>query len=285
MTLAHRYDWERLRVFVNSLNQSGFQGELVVFGSCLNSDTIQNLRVRGATVIEVRLPLFRLRNIFLLTGWKHWRLLFSFLEERPKLKIVLAKAIFNIMCVRFVYFYEYLRNKPNQYQKILVADCRDVCFQSDPFQKICDDEIVSFLEGTTIGESDYNKRWLSESFGERVLQELSNHEVICAGVTLAGATSMLEYLHQMVEACCKVIHMQPVAGADQGVHNGLLHRHTFSKSTLYELDNAICLTLGCGVNPRTRNGTIIDSSGTTVSILHQYDRHPDLKQHIEKNFR
>jgi hypothetical protein len=284
MTLAHRYDWEKLRVFVNSLNQSGFQGELVVFGSSLSSDTIQKLREHGATVIEVRLPLFRLRNIFLLTGWKHWRFLLNYLERRPELKTALTKAIFNIMCVRFVYFHEYLKNRSNQYQKVLVADCRDVCFQSDPFEKINHDEVVSFLEGTTIGESSYNKLWLTESFGERICQDLLNHEAICAGVTLGGAACMLEYLHQMVDTCCKVIHMQPVAGADQGIHNGLLHRHAFKKSTLYKLDNPICLTLGCGVEPRTQNGTVVDSSGTTVSMLHQYDRNPDLKQLIENKF-
>jgi hypothetical protein len=283
LTLAYRYRWQDLRVFVNSLTNSGFKGDLVIFGSRLDRETIAILRSKGVIVQPVFLPLLRLRNVFLLPGWKPCRWLIKAMPSF-NLKRALGKRVFNIMCARFAHFHHYVERNLHRYDKILIADVRDVCFQTDPFPMDDEHSIVSFLEEETIGASNANTGWMREVFGQHVPPALLKCTICCAGVTLGKAPAMLNYLSRMLESFFTVEMMSPVAGVDQAVHNVLFHGSHIPGCGMLKNGNRICMTMGSGEPFLLDENRNVMADGGIISILHQYDRHPELNRIILQKY-
>jgi hypothetical protein len=277
LTFAHGYSWTDLSVFFNSLRKTGFTGDVVVFASRLSEATINALEERGVIVKRVHLPLFKLRNIFLLAGWWPWKLLLRMLPNF-KSKRAFSKIVFNIMCARFAHFHQYLEDNLDSYGHVLTTDIRDVCFQADPFSVSQHLPIVSFLENLRIADG-VNAQWLLEAYGKQLDRSILSETVTCAGVTLGTATAMLDYLTKMLHHLFKVDLMVPVAGVDQAVHNFLFHRQQLADSVRMPNGNPICFTMGDG-EPYQLNdrGEVLAHDGSPVSILHQYDRHAELKK-------
>ena len=275
LTFAHGYTWPSLEIFFNSLRASGFDGDIAVFSSRLDSNTIKILEERGITVCNAWLPLFRLRNILLLGGWKPWKLLLRLLPSLP-LKRAIGKRAFNIMCARFAHFHEFLEQNADRYAKVLITDIRDVCFQADPFAAIEGDGIVSFLEPIKI-EGGANGQWMQEAYGAKLDPTILNESVCCAGVTIGATPAVMDYLTQMLRHLCEVDLMTPVAGVDQAIHNFLFHRDRLAGSQVMKNGNPLCLTMGSGEPFTLDEEERLVADGKVVAILHQYDRHPELK--------
>lgn len=275
MTFAHGYQWTDLSVFFNSLAATGYDGDVVVFASRLPEDTMERMKAAGATVIPVWLPLFHLRNVFLIPGWAPWRLLFRLLPFY-RTRRWLSKLVFNIMCARFAHFQHYLSENIERYSHVMVTDIRDVCFQRNPFEQPLPGDIVSFLEIILIGNG-VNRKWLAEAFGNTVDPGLYEKEVSCAGVTIGNSTSMMQYLELMLDGLQKVERMTPVAGVDQAIHNEIFHHNRITGSVLLGNGNALCNTMGHG-DPLSldTDANVLDTNGVKVAVLHQYDRIPEV---------
>ena len=283
LTLAYGYDWEQLRVFVVSLVKSGFQGDLVIFGAKLSRATIQMLKQHGVVYKPVFLPLFRLRNVFLLPGWKPYKWLFTVLPS-AKLRRFLAKYVFNIMCARFAHFQHYLESHAGEYANVVVADVRDVCFQRDPFADPLPGDLVSFLETMRISESRANSKWVLQAFGPEQSHGLSDKIVSCAGVTLGKASAMLAYFNAMLAGLYKVGEMTPVAGVDQAVHNRIFHDQQIPGAVLLANGNPWCMTMGPGVEYVLDAEDHVLAGTTPIAVLHQFDRYPDLKTRVYQKY-
>ncbi len=275
MTFAYGYSWAEISVFFNSLKAVGYNGDVVVFASRLSQETINQITAKGTRVIPVWLPLFHLRNVFLIPGWKPWRLLFRILPS-ARLRRWIAKRIFNIMCARFAHFQNYLCDNLDQYSHAMITDIRDVCFQRNPFESPLPGNIVSFLEIILLGDG-VNRKWLAEAFGDRVDPTLYDKEVSCAGVTLGTSEAMMRYLDLMLHGLQKVEMMTPVAGVDQAVHNEILHLNKIDGSVLFGNGNPLCNTMGHG-DPLSLDidSNVLANDGTKVAILHQFDRIPQV---------
>ena len=283
MTLAYRYRWADLSVFVNSLKRTGFDGDLVVFAARLDRRTIRELKSRGVIVRRIFLPLWHLHNIFLIPGWFPWRWLLRLLPNRAT-KRGLAKWIFSIMCVRFAYFHDYLSRHRDQYDQVLVTDIRDVCFQGPPFENLGSHTIVTFLENQPIWQSNINLLWIVHTYGQKYPPELLEKCIACAGVTLGTTDGMLSYLTQMLDGMFSAEKMRPVDGTDQAIHNYIFHLGLLPGSAMMENGNAICMTMGPGDPFELDVDSRLVSQGKIVSILHQYDRFPDLRAAKQERF-
>lgn len=275
MTFAHGYQWADLSVFFQSLRSTTYDGDVVVFASRLSEATMDRMREAGATVIPVWLPLFHLRNVFLIPGWLPWRLLFSMVSSSD-IRRSISKRVFNIMCARFAHFQHYLSDNIGRYSHVMVTDIRDVCFQRNPFEHPLPGDIVSFLEIIPLG-GGVNRKWLSEAFGNRVDNRLYAKDVSCAGVTLGTSEAMMRYLDLMLGGLQKVERMTPVAGVDQAVHNDILHLDKIPCSVLLGNGNPLCNTMGHG-DPLSLDtmGNVLARDGTKIAILHQFDRIPEV---------
>lgn len=283
MTLAYRYKWKDLSVFVNSLKNTGFSGDLVVFAARLDQRTIRELESRGVIVRRIFLPLYRLHNVFLVPGWRPWRWLFRMIPNRA-VKRSIAKRVFSIMCARFAHFHAYLSRHRDKYGQVMISDARDVCFQGLPFENLGTRSMVTFLENQLISENKGNLVWLVQTYAHKFPPTLLHQPIACAGVTLGTTDGMMDYLTLMLDGMFKAVKMRPVDGTDQAVHNFIFHTGLLADSTVMANGNAICRTMGPGDPFDLDEQSRLISQGKVVSILHQYDRYPELKEIMAGKF-
>jgi len=78
--------------------------------------------------------------------------------------------------------------------------------------------------------------------------------------------------------------MRPVEGTDQAIHNYLFHLGLLPNSTMMANGNPICRTMGPGDPFDLDEESRLVSDGRIVSILHQYDRDPGLKEIMNARF-
>ena len=283
MTLAYRYGWKDLAVFANSLKASNFKGDFVVFSAAQDRTAVETMRAQGIIVIPVFLPLYRLHNVFLLPGWAPYRALFRSLPGF-RWKQSLGKFLFSLMCARFAHFHDYLVRHRDRYDRVALADVRDVVFQTEPFAQLGDHRLVSFLEDRPIRDSDLNRAWVIETYGESGSQHLMDKTVVCAGVTLGTTEAMEAYLCRMLEGMFAAKKMHPVSGTDQAIHNEIFHSGLAGDCTMLANGNPLCLTMGPGEPFIFDDAKRVTNDSQVISILHQYDRHPELKQVMNERF-
>jgi hypothetical protein len=284
LTFAYTYKWSNLKVFVESLENTGANADLVIYGSRLSRNTLKELGNRQIKVIPVFTPLIRLRNIFLLAGWWPYRILLRY-SKSVKIKRIISTYVFNLMCARFSHFLDFLKNNYSAYDNVLIADVRDVYFQSNPFNNLLSNKLFSFLEEGIIGENKSNAKWVKDAYGVQELKSLYNNVITCAGVTIGSSELILKYLELMVSELLNVRHMAPVLGVDQAVHNMIFHKKLIPEATLLGNGNSLCMTMGLMSKFDLNDQGMVVVGDEIISILHQYDRFKDLKNKIDSRFK
>lgn len=191
---------------------------------------------------------------------------------------------------RYFWYSDYIRNLERAPGKILLTDTRDVVFQSDPFSHETGDDLVCGLEPINMGACVVNREWYSHCYGNRNLEAMASFPVICSGVTMGSRKTILCYLEEM---CAEILRrgrkIVRANGYDQSIHNhllrhGLLEDHVrFSTAkdaliaTLHHVDVENEIELGSDDLLRNKEGDLI-------SIIHQYDRHPELEKAVMHRF-
>jgi len=256
MGLAANYTKKDLYLFVTSLRDSGFTGDIVLFITAFDQETSD---------------FFKLYNI---TAVRQWQNLFSYL---------------NLQFARHVAYYDYLvklHDSGIRYDKIFLTDVRDVLFQIEPFQAIPVDPITFFLESdvVTIGTCECNSSWIASGFGERELSRLAAKPISCSGTVVGSWRSIIEYLLWML-ILSTLLHEDAVgvAGIDQGCHNMLVHSNLLSEQRIAANGDGV-LTLHHVIGRETvyvsADGFVVDTAGNRFPVIHQYDRLHELTDHV-----
>jgi hypothetical protein len=239
------HDLNEIRPFVESLRQSSFEGDIVLFVSRLAPTTIDYLR------------------------YNHCILLDYPFDETHKL--------ISVNSYRFILFRRFLERNKKVYKHVMLTDTRDVIFQKDPFDFSIDDRLCVFLEDPSkrIGTCPFNAGWILKKYGRSELSRLYNCEISCSGVTMGGISQILSYLAALHDHL-----MPPVSfvGDDQGGHNYLVYHDLIGPLRAIRNMQGPVLTMGYLPFGRIRwdsSGRILDDNGDIINILHQYDRHPD----------
>lgn len=243
--LAAGYHYGDVRPFLASLDQVGYSGDRVLFVS----DTTRNLdRIHSHSVTTI--PIERA------TGC----------ENVP----------YNGL--RYFSYLNYLESS-ERYDRILIADVRDVIFQQDPFSFPWAKGLNCTLEdrNATIGGCPYNAHWVREHLGPKMLTTLADKTVSCSGTTVGDYSTMVDYLRSMTRYLTPPPTANRMAGYDQAIHNRLVHTGQIHPMTLHD-NNGPILTLGQTQGEPTINeaGIVLNEAGTPAHIVHQYDRKPIL---------
>ncbi len=171
--------------------------------------------------------------------------------------------------ILFDWFFNHDSGKyANSFDRILALDIRDSVFQSDPFtqfnfqlntqtrtvMEVPDNDrnmtervqldrnrMLVFGENRIIPitKCDWNRGWIQDCFGDKVLEMVSTQPISCSGVSIGGAPRMIQYIHMMSQVLLGNFPCIPTPndaidskfpkcernGVDQGVHNALLHLH------------------------------------------------------------
>lgn len=122
---ATGYNWDHLKYWVNSIQKTGFKGDVAIVGSDMHGETVKELTSRGVLVNLFGAPTE---------------------DGGAETK---GKGIPHVE--RFFYISTFLRNHMQEYDRVVATDTRDVIFQSNPFDWIENNaalyEVVATGEG------------------------------------------------------------------------------------------------------------------------------------------
>ena len=283
LTIVQKLEYPALAPFLQSLRQTGFRGQVVFFVCGVSPVTIERLHSAGVRTIPFKYTSIRHRHPILIL-WPMWRWLFRVMRDDPARRRM-ARHVFNLFFLRWLLYEDFLQAEGEQFENVLMTDCRDVVFQRDPFAEPNPSGICFYLEpeSQTIGSCPVNQQMLRECFDEQMVRQMADCRIACAGTTLGTLEAVKAYLQRMVKESYCVRKMALVPGADQGLHNYLVHRGMLPQAHIIE--NAAGAVFTMGVAPTTQfrfnsADEVVRSDGGVIPVLHQYDRHPEVRQKL-----
>jgi hypothetical protein len=168
----------------------------------------------------------------------------------------------------------------------MLTDIRDVFFQADPFGKVKPDRLSVFEETPIVplGKEPFNSKWIKTLFGSECFDAMSDYSIICSGVTIGGTEAVINYLDRMATY---LIRFHEPNGYDQGIHNYLVRNDLVSRADVYCFGDGPVLNLGIvseSTIKRNNVGEVLLEDGAICSVVHQYDRIPELVEYVSGKF-
>lgn len=177
---------------------------------------------------------------------------------------------------------------------LMLLDARDAYFQSNPFltlPRTTDTKgsgmLYFFGENTNqtrLGRSPKNRKWLERAYSVGLSSLLAEKPTICSGSTMGEQIAIEAYLRAMVNEWDETQVLQK--GADQGFHNylyystKLLNTKEIRSITVFDQGKGIINNLGALRNLklmdlglyRVEDGGVYNWEGTLSPVVHQWDR-------------
>jgi hypothetical protein len=266
------YDWSKIKYWVNSINKSGFKGDKVLIFMSVDKDTLQKVNDAGFTAIVISQP-----------------------DEFGNYKY---ESRLPVHVERFFHIYNFLRE--NRYRYVITTDVKDVIFQQDPIkyieENIGDKKLMFASESLLYKDEPWGNQNLIETFGPYFHSIFKNNLIFNVGV-LAGRGD------DMRDLACMIFNMsinRPIPIVDQSTFNFMISMAPYLYTSLYlKSEDAWACQLGTTADPskieqfkslleepspRFENGKVVTSLGKEFTIVHQYDRVPEWRQFIEKEY-
>lgn len=265
---------EQLAPFFLSLEKAGYRGDVCLCVADLDPSTLSFLRARQVNLIPFR-------KAYLKHKWSRladigkW---FMKPHQRRQFDEQILLTYIHLHCARHVYCREYLAECGGIYDRVMLADTRDILFQKDPFDFEMADGLTVFVEDSSakIGSCFTNSTWIRDGFGEKILEKLSDKTIYCSGTIFGSPENMAEYFERVLEVYATY---RPRQTIDQATHNYIMHLQPPAGWRPFDNDNGPVLTMAKMKAEQIRfdeRGFIVNAEGRVYSTLHQYDRHPEL---------
>ncbi|MEA5390233.1 hypothetical protein VB738_03055 [Cyanobium gracile UHCC 0139] len=170
---------------------------------------------------------------------------------------------------------------------VLLADVRDVIFQSDPFAHVSSgrytgDEILK------VKDCHSNAVWIKAAYGEEIFHQLADKVSVCSGVSIGTIGSMREYLDAFCQETIRVMQdkcLDTLPVWDQAFHIKMLLLDGFPFQTVPWNGFVATVAQAAGEHLRVNADGLVEVDGRVPAILHQYDRHPPIQEHIHATYR
>lgn len=274
------YKWDQIKYWVNSLDRSGFEGMKAVVAYNMDNETVNELTNRGYAVLCF---------------------------ERTPTGVVYPKKDFSIVVERFLHYYIMLHSEANAkvLRWVIATDVKDVVFQKNP-SLVLDRRDVScynFLmssEAITYQYEPWGANNLFQSFGPQMYEKHKDHAIVNCGV-LAGKFDMFMGLSKTLYLMCAnaVQHVPGGGGPDQAALNLLLDTPAYESITcVADHNDDWAAQLGTTMDPRkiqaylpyiteplprlSPEGLVVNPANTPYTIVHQWDRVPEVKEAVER---
>lgn len=261
-----KYKFELLKPWINSIKETGFDGDIVLIAVDPDATTVQEI-------------------------------------ERAGVKVVKATNEKNMMIhmLRFLYIYNYLKINPN-YRYVITTDVRDVIFQKNPseyLQQVFGSKekgIIAQSEAIKIKDEAWNRDNIIKNFGQYFYMDVVDSPVYNVGI-LAGTC---EYIKELCFELFQMSSNRPDWVADQAAYNMILNHMPWSNVTVkLELTNAWAVNAHVTNKPDQmeefgpyllegrpymKDGVVYNSEGKSFTIVHQYDRVPEWMEYYMNKF-
>lgn len=183
--------------------------------------------------------------------------------------------------IRWEWYYQYLQNNFNRYDRVMHVDAFDTFFFGDPFAFASDFNTLYFQqEGKTIRRCNFNTNWLLSCHKDAKNKRIINNMILCSGSLIGGMNPFFQFTKLLItddqwKNCWN-------AGFDQGDFNYIFYTkwQKFANFSLISTKLLTCedrfMTLFyCMKPPVSLNGkNQIQSPRTnnTIIFMHQYNR-------------
>lgn len=285
---AANYGWKELKYWVNSIKRSGFDGDIALVTTNIESEDIIKLTDEGVklTIYGNRMP----------NG--------SYTAHSNGAPHV----------ERFFYIWNHLNTEVQEYRYVICTDTRDVVFQSNPSiwleNNLVSYSLVSSSEGMRYKNETWGNQNLHDTFGPYFHRIFKENMINNVG-TLAGTS---EYMQGLMFAIFQMSINRPIPIVDQAVYNVLMNTIPW-KYDNYETTNedAWAIQLGTTIGAVhsgkgdlgmmykdniqgylslyedeqpsiNSDGIVVNHEGTPFCIVHQYDRVDSWKDRIVEKY-
>lgn len=280
------YTYDKVKYWVNSLNQSGFDGHKVVIAYNMDYDTADLLAKHGVTVIG-----------------------FNRDEQTKRLFYPKPEQDYTIVVERFFHYYQTLPRLPfySNIRYIIATDVKDVVFQKNPseyvsfVQETMNDLLVS-SEGIAYQHEPWGANNLLRAFGPFQYENHKTNIIRNCGV-LAGQRDWFVSLAKLVYliSAGTIQHVPGGGGPDQAALNMILATDPFQYRTFVATHREPwAAQLGTMMDPSKLDAykpfiheplpKFVPGVGVTTAtdelfhVVHQWDRVPEVKQFVEEKY-
>lgn len=207
---------------------------------------------------------------------------------------------FHPSTMRYVLYYNYFLDDQvrNMYKSVFMIDVRDSYFQLNPFKVIDindkeDFHVFTGVTTVTIGKCGWNGKWVEECFGNEILKEIGDNNIICSGVSIGSMDAVFNYLIYMNDVITGEKKTSvgkyskfPICernGVDQGAHNVLVYKGVIPKIKIWEQINGPISNLQAAQYD-LKNNVVYNKIGIKTAVVHQYDRSQILQKYLFKKY-
>ena len=261
-------DYDVLKPWVQSIKDSGFEGDTVLIAIGTSDELVSRLVEEGVGVVRV-----------------------------PKSDQMMVHML------RFIHIYNFLKEHGHNYRYVISTDVRDVIFQKNPTDYLkktllpCEsNSLLVSSESISIKNEEWNRDNILKNFGHYFYSEVMEADVCNVGI-LAGRSKAIQAL------CFDLFHYssnRPDWVADQAAYNILvnsekwknislqtrmkdawaLNAHVSNKPDLIEKLSLYLLE----ERPYFNGVQVVNSSGDPFVIVHQYDRVPEWMEYFSDKY-
>lgn len=283
------YSFDQIKPWVNSLDRCGFTGikALVVYNS--DKSTIKELVDRGYVIL-------------------------GFQEDSVSGNLHYPKPNFSIVVERFLHYYLFLDSPENvnSIRYVVATDVKDVIFQKNP-SLFFDDllkrdfhgnlgSIVASSEDLNYQDESWGSNNLMQSFGKIFYERHKTKTIINCGVIAAKFHHFVGLAKTLYLMSAGAPQFVPGGGGpDQAALNLLLDTKPYKNITLTTThDHSWAAQLGTSMDPTKieqykknfhssfpliDNDMVVNVTGDPYTIVHQWDRVPEVRAIVERKYR
>ena len=258
MSSAGGFDWLILEPFITSFAKHVKNTDLVLFLDDISDFTLERLKNCG--------------------------------KESLKIEPFIYTDMNSIGIERYENFKRYVDAYGDEYAQIFITDTRDVIFQGDVFDDfrsysnfLCYSTEADDIRGSKRG-SRLNYMWLRECFGKEEADKLLDKRIVCAGSALIGTPREVKIF---LEKLLALRDPTKKTAFDQASFNYLIHNNLVPIENLFESDvvSGAIYTNALIDDNKIRGDKILRGDGGVPSVVHQYDRHDNLVELVDKIYR
>jgi len=192
----------------------------------------------------------------------------NFLNQHNIYNLVYSQAG-NIMTARWELPRDALEEHFVDVENVILSDIRDVVFQDNPFNYLSGKDLDFSTEPETLGGcTKHNGPWVRNIYGQEVLEQLKDQQILCCGVTAGKRAAVIGLCNSLLEEAKKVPQF-----VDQASLNVLYGRGCFPNSEIHLTGGPLVATMH---HSKTltfdRQGYLLGDNGKRIAMVHQYDR-------------
>jgi hypothetical protein len=263
------YDYDAVKPWIESINQTDFDGDKVLITINTSEETNQKIRDAGFTVVPKKSD---------------------------------GKMMFHME--RFLHLFNYLKDNKWDYRYVVTTDVRDVIFQSNPIEWLeenaigfGDKKLVASSEAILIKNETWNRENIFKCFDKTFYEHIKESEVLCVG-TLAGTGEAI------CDLCGMLFQLSINRAdwvADQAAYNFLMRMYPYALNThIARLEDGWAMNAHVTnresqyaefgphlleERPIFEDGLVKDAKTKRIfAIVHQYDRVRIWKKFYEEKY-